>query len=105
MRHSCYLCASLRNLKSLILNVGTGRFTTLGQTDAVANVAGVHEKYCVWWAAMNMMYSDYYSVATKYGLDRPYFYADLAKAFLMDKDAGGPEEKMAGYYHGVVLRK
>ena len=30
------------------------------------------------------------------------FYADLAKAFLMDKDAGGAEAKMAGYYHGVV---
>ena len=82
----------------------TGPHWSTGQTDAVANVAGVHEKSCVWWAAMNMMYSDYYSVAAKYGLDRPEFYADLAKAFLMDKDAGGAEEKMAGYYHGVVLR-
>ena len=82
----------------------TGPRWTMGQTDAVANVAGVHEKSCVWWAAMNMMYSDYYSVAAKYGLDRPEFYADLAKAFLMDKDAGGAEAKMAGYYHGVVLR-
>ena len=27
------------------------------------------------------------------------------KAFLMDKDAGGPEEKMAGYYYGVVKRE
>lgn len=83
----------------------TGPHWTMGQTDAVANVAGVHEKPCVWWAAMNMMYSDYYGVAAKYGLDRPEFYADLAKAFLMDKDAGGPEAKMAGYYHGVVLRE
>lgn len=82
-----------------------GAHWTMGQTDAVANVAGIHEKSCVWWAAMNMMYSDYYGVAAKYGLDRPEFYADLAKAFLMDKDAGGAEEKMAGYYHGVVLRK
>ena len=54
---------------------------------------------------MNVMYSDYYGVAAKYGLDRPEFYADLAKAFLMDKDAGGPEEKMAGYYYGVVKRE
>ena len=54
---------------------------------------------------MNVMYSDYYGVAAKYGLDRPEFYADLAKAFLMDKDAGGAEAKMAGYYHGIVLRK
>ena len=78
---------------------------TTGQTDAVANITGVSVKSCVWWAAMNMMYSDYYGVAAKYGLDRPEFYADLAKAFLMDKDAGGPEEKMAGYYYGVVKRE
>ena len=77
----------------------------MGQTDAVANITGVRVKSCVWWAAMNMMYSDYYGVAAKYGLDRPEFYADLAKAFLMDKDAGGPEEKMAGYYYGVVKRE
>ena len=82
----------------------TGPHWTMGQTDAVANITGVSVKSCVWWAAMNMMYSDYYSVAAKYGLDRPEFYADLAKAFLMDKDAGGAEEKMAGYYHGIVLR-
>ena len=82
----------------------TGPHWTMGQTDAVANITGVNVKPCTWWAAMNMMYSDYYGVAAKYGLDRPEFYADLAKAFLMDKDAGGPEAKMAGYYHGVVKR-
>ena len=82
----------------------TGAHWSMGQTDAVANVAGVHVDKLTFWACLNMMYSDYYSVAAKYGLDRPEFYADLAKAFLMDKDAGGPEEKMAGYYHGVVLR-
>ena len=83
----------------------TGPHWTMGQTDAVANITGVSVKSCVWWAAMNMMYSDYYGVAAKYGIDRPEFYADLAKAFLMDKDAGGPEEKMAGYYYGVVKRE
>lgn len=82
----------------------TGAHWPIAQTDAVANITGVHVKSCIWWAAMNMMYSDYYSVAAKYGLDRPEFYADLAKAFLMDKDAGGPEAKMAGYYYGVVKR-
>ena len=83
----------------------TGPHWVMGQTDAVANITGVSVKSCVWWAAMNMMYSDYYGVAAKYGLDRPEFYADLAKAFLMDKDAGGPEEKMAGYCYGVVKRE
>ena len=82
----------------------TGPHWTIAQTDAVANVAGVHVDKLTFWACLNMMYSDYYSVAAKYGLDRPEFYADLAKAFLMDKDAGGPEAKMAGYYHGVVKR-
>ena len=83
----------------------TGPHWTMEQTDAVANITGVSVKPCTWWAAMNMMYSDYYGVAAKYGLDRPEFYADLAKAFIMDKDVGGPEEKMAGYCHGVVKRE
>lgn len=48
---------------------------------------------------MNMMYSDYCAVAKKFGLDRPDFYAELAKAFLNDKDFGGePEEKVWLYY-------
>ena len=82
----------------------TGPHWSMGQTDAVANIAGVHVKLCTWWSAMNVMYSDYYGVAAKYGLDRPEVYAGLAKAFLVDKDAGGAEAKMAGYYHGVVAR-
>ena len=51
---------------------------------------------------MNMMYSDYYSVGVKYGVDRTEFYADLAKAFLFDKDGPAPSEKLAEYYHEVV---
>lgn len=48
---------------------------------------------------MNMMYSDYCAVAKKFGLDRPDFYAELAKAFLNDKDfSGEPEEKVFLYY-------
>ena len=80
----------------------TGPHWSMGQTDAVSNITGVSVKPCTWWAAMNMMYSDYYGVAAKYGLDRPEYYADLAKAFLFDEDGGGPEAKIAGYYHGIV---
>ena len=51
------------------------------------------------WVALNMMYSDYCAVAKKFGLDRPDFYAELAKAFLNDKDfEGEPEEKVWLYY-------
>ena len=72
------------------------------QTTAVANSIGVHVDPWIWFAALNMEYSDNFDVAQKYGLDRPEYYADLAKAFLFDKDGGGPEAKIAGYYHGIV---
>ena len=79
-----------------------GPHWTLEQATAVANSIGVHTDPWVWYAAMNMMYSDYWESATRYGVDRPEYYADLAKEFLFDKDAGGPEAKIAGYYHGIV---
>ena len=51
---------------------------------------------------MNMMYSDYCMVASKYGVNNAEFFADMARAFLFDKDAEGPGEKLAAYYHRVV---
>lgn len=79
-----------------------GAHWTLEQATAVANSIGVHTDPSIWFAALNMEYSDGFDVAQKYGLDRPEYYADLAKAFLFDKDGGGPEAKIAGYYHGIV---
>ena len=79
-----------------------GAHWTLEQTTAVANSIGVHVDPWIWFAALNMEYSDNFDVAQKYGLDRPEYYADLAKAFLFDKDGGGPVLKIAGYYHGIV---
>ena len=79
-----------------------GAHWTLEQATAVANSIGVHVDPWVWYAALNMEYSDGFAVAQKYGLDRPEYYADLAKALLFDKDGGGPEAKIAGYYHGIV---
>lgn len=56
--------------------------------------------------AMNMMYSDYCLVAKKYGFDRPEAYAELAKAFLDDKDFDGePEEKLYLYYKCIVEKE
>lgn len=52
------------------------------------------------WAAMNMMYSDYCDVAKKMNIDRPEYYGHMAKAFLMDKDAG--EGKLAKYMKYVA---
>ena len=51
---------------------------------------------------MNMMYSDYFGAASKFGVAKPAFFAELARDFLWDKDAGGPAAKLSGYYNGVV---
>lgn len=52
------------------------------------------------YAILNAVYSDYQSVAKKYGIDRPEFYADLAKAWLEDEDA--VQDKASMYYECIV---
>ena len=53
------------------------------------------------WVTLNMIYSDYSPVAKKHGLGGSLdFYADLAKAFLDDKDA--KPNKLARYYENIV---
>ena len=53
------------------------------------------------WVAMNMMYSDYCKVAKKLGVNSVDFYAEMAKAFLEDKDTGVPD-KLSAYYENIV---
>lgn len=97
-------------LRAWLQNMGnadgtTGQHWTEDQTGSIARVIGVsfdHVTPSEFCAAMNMMYSDYYPVGVKYGIDRAEFYADLAKAFLFDKDGPAPSEKLAEYYHEVV---
>ena len=40
-----------------------------------------------WYTAINAMYSDYCETAKKMGVDKPEFYAGMARDFLKDKDA------------------
>lgn len=80
----------------------TGAHWTKEQTEAVRKASGREYPACIWWAAMNMCYSDYYGVAVKHGVNKPEFYADLADAFLDDKDADGAEEKISAYYHCIA---
>lgn len=54
-----------------------------------------HEKQLEFWAVMNMMYSDYAETAKKHGVSTMDFYADMAKAWMRDKDA--VEHKTAAY--------
>ena len=83
----------------------TGAHWTMEQTNAVAESMGIswdRVKPWAWWAAINMMYSDYGEVAMHYGVSTPEFFAELAQAFLFDKDGPAPKEKLAAYYHGIV---
>ena len=85
----------------------TGPHWTMDQTTAVAESMGIQAPVVPRWAwgvTMNMMYSDYYDVAMEFGVNRPEFYAALAKAFLMDKDAPAPEEKLCEYYKHIASR-
>lgn len=53
------------------------------------------------WAAMNMIYSDYFKAAKKFGVGNNIdFYVDMAKAFLDDKDAR--EDKIGRYFAYIV---
>ena len=85
----------------------TGPHWTMEQTTAVAESMGIQAPAVPRWAwgvTMNMMYSDYYPVAMEFGVNRPEFYAALAKAFLMDKDGPEPEEKLCAYYKHIASR-
>lgn len=57
-------------------------------------------KFAEFYAMMNAMYSDYCEVAKKYGVDQTDFYADMAKAWMNDKDA--KKNKTALYYECIV---
>lgn len=77
-----------------------GPHWTIDQTTTVAHTIGVD--LCRagispedWYVSLNIMYSDYYPTATRYGLDSPEFYGYLAKDFLLDKDGGGADAKLA----------
>lgn len=53
------------------------------------------------WAVMNMLHSDYGEVLQKHNVgDSPEIYADLAKAFIHDKDAVA--NKVSAYYACIV---
>lgn len=83
----------------------TGSHWTKDQTTAAAKMAGVLMGYIspeVFWATMNMMYSDFGPVADKFNANKPEFFAELAKSFLFDKDGPDPEDKITAYYRGVV---
>ena len=78
----------------------TGPHWTMEQTKSVAAQRGITCDPVEFWAAMNMVYSDYCGVAKKLNVNNLDFYICMATAFLDDKDAG--EGKMMRYYRHIV---
>ena len=78
---------------------------TMEQIKPIAQKYGVPtegERFWEFYAVMNAMYSDYYTVAKKYNVLSPDFFADLSMAFINDKDA--VENKAAMYYECIAKR-
>ena len=106
-QHFGQLNDRLTNLGNGVCNLGFemqggsfGAHWDLEQTRPYMEPRGVTCELWKWAAVMNMMYSDYCKAARKNSVDRPEFYADLAAAFLEDKDA--PEDKAGRYYHNIA---
>lgn len=78
-----------------------GAHWNMEKTSAILKQRGYKHTQAEWYAVMNAMYSDFYGVAKKFGLaGNPEFFADLANAWLNDKDA--VEEKASAYFCCVV---
>lgn len=76
-----------------------GEHWSYEQTEQVRRQHGYDCDPAEFYAAMNMMYSDYYEIGKEFNLNSVDFYAAMARAFLNDKDAG--EDKLAKYYEYI----
>lgn len=77
-----------------------GAHWTMEQTEQVRMEKEISCSPLRFYAAMNMMYSDYCKAAEKAGCSSVGLYACMAKAFLEDKDA--KPDKLARYYHFIA---
>lgn len=74
---------------------------TMEQTTAVMRQHGYEHRPCVFYATMNMLWSDYGHTVSKYGVDRADFWAELAHDFIADPDA---EDMKVGRYWRDIAR-
>lgn len=70
------------------------------QADDLRRSVGARCNPYTFYVALNMMHSDYARVAQQMGVDRPEFYAHMAKAFVEDTDAR--DGKVRRYMEGVA---
>lgn len=89
-------------MKSLTNEDGSrGPHWTLEQAKQLQTQKNIDCDPAEFWAALNMIYSDYFKAAKKFGVGGNVdFYAEMAKAFLDDKDAR--EDKMSRYFAYII---
>ena len=80
----------------------TGPHWNMEQARQLAQRRGVKAAPAEFYAVLNAVYSDYCEVAKKHNVHNADFYADLAKAWLNDKDA--VPDKAAAYFEYVVMQ-
>lgn len=73
---------------------------TMEQTTAVMEKNGYHHRPCVFYAVMNMLFSDYGRTVIKFGQDKPEFWAAMAHDFIEDPDA--EDMKVGRYWRDIV---
>ena len=78
-----------------------GRWT-MDQTSAVMRQHGYNYKPCVFFAVMNMLWSDYGKTVVKHGMDTVDFWAEMAHDFIDDHDA--VDMKVGKYWRDIVGR-
>lgn len=92
----------VRSMRAADGTVG-GRWKNICDVKPLADRMGLpSEEMVEFFAIINAMYSDYCKVAKKHGVDKPEFYADLAKAWIHDEDA---EENKAMLYYDCIVKK
>lgn len=79
-----------------------GKWKHLSETVPLADQEGMstEEQKIIFHAVINAMYSDYCMVARKHGVDTPSFYADMARAWILDEDANPYKDEL--YYRHIV---
>lgn len=80
----------------------TGEHWTYDQTFQLMKQRNIDCDPIEFYVVMNMLWSDYGKVAEKFGVSNVEYWAELSKAFLMDKDA--VEDKLA-VYHECIVKK
>lgn len=78
----------------------TGAHWPMEQVKQLMQQRNINADPAEFFAILNSVYSDYYTVAKKHNVHNIDFYIDMAKAWLEDKDA--VPDKAAAYYECVV---